>query len=158
MSSVTDTAAVHLVRTICAPPDRVYRAWLDPDLIRRWFAPGDYVVSAAEVDEQVGGRHSVRQTDATGVDVGGFESEFLELVPDRRIVLRWGFVGPDRVADPAHDSRLTIELAPTGDGRTTLTLRHERLDGLRAARPDVADNVALGWRQALAHLEAVFPA
>jgi len=151
---VTDNPTVRMVRTIPAPPHRVYRAWLDPDLIRQWFAPSDFRVIGAEVDERVGGRHSVRQSDADGQDVGGFESELLELVPDRRIVFGWGFVGPDRIADPAHESRLTIELAPTDDGQTELTLVHERLDRLGDDRPDIAAGVSGGWDQALSKLIA----
>jgi uncharacterized protein YndB with AHSA1/START domain len=151
--TMTNPPAVHLVRTIPASPARVYRAWLDPEIIRRWFAPAQYTVAAAEVDERVGGRHSIHQLDG-GVDVGGFESRLLELIPDRRIVFAWGFVGPDRVPDPAHESLLTIELRPVGDDATELTLTHERLDGLRAALPVVAGAVTEGWNQAIIKLIA----
>ncbi|MCW2542360.1 MAG: ATPase [Frankiales bacterium] len=143
--------AVRLTRTILASPARVYRAWLDPDLIRRWFSPSDFTVSDAIVDERVGGRHSVWHRNADG-DLGGFESRLLELVPDERIVFAWGFVGPDRVADPTHESRLTIQLRPDGNGGTELTLVHERLAGLRASWPAVAAGVSDGWTQALTKL------
>jgi uncharacterized protein YndB with AHSA1/START domain len=152
MTAVTKAPAVRLTRTIPAPPDRVYRAWLDPAVIRQWFAPGEFAVSDATVDERVGGRHSVRHVDPDGHDVGGFESELVELVPDRRIVFRWGFVGPDHVPDPAHASVLTIDLAPAPGGGTELTLVHERLDGIHGARPEVAAGVSGGWDQALAKL------
>jgi uncharacterized protein YndB with AHSA1/START domain len=155
MTATSQQPAVRLTRTIPASPARVYRAWLDPELIRRWFAPSDFTVSDATVDERVGGRHSVWHRNADG-DAGGFESQLLELVPDQRIVFAWGFVGPDRVPDPTHESRLTIELQPVGDGATELTLVHERLAGLRASFPEVAAGVSAGWAQALAKLvEAV---
>jgi uncharacterized protein YndB with AHSA1/START domain len=143
---------VRITRTMPASPERVYRAWLDPEIVRRWFAPSDFTVSAAAVDERVGGRHSVRHRDSSGADVGGFESELLELVPNRRIVFGWGFVGPDHVPDPAHESRLTISLEPADDGHTQLTLVHERLGGLRELLPEVADGVSAGWTQALSKL------
>ena len=149
---ITETPVVRLTRTIPAEPSRVYRAWLDPDLIRQWFAPSDWAVVDAAVDERVGGRHSIHHRDAAGSDVGGFESVLLDLVPDRRIVFAWGFVGPDHVADPDHESRLTIELRPVGESQTELTLVHERLDGLRAAMPAVFDGVTAGWTQALEKL------
>jgi len=139
---------VRLERTIPAPPAEVYRAWLDPDLLRRWLAPGGLEVTRAEVDERVGGRFRIWQADA-GSDVGGFECELLELVPDRRIVYRWGFVGPQRTDGPAYDSLLTVTLADAPGGGTTLTLVHERLDELAAAMPQVADNVEPGWASAL---------
>jgi uncharacterized protein YndB with AHSA1/START domain len=144
--------AVRLQRTIAAPPDRVYRAWLDPDLLARWMAPGALDVTRAEVDERVGGHFRIWHAGREG-DVGGFEAELLELVPGQRIVFRWGFVGPDRLAGPTYDSRLTITLREAPDGATELTLVHERLDELAAALPDVADNVGRGWELALDKLE-----
>ena len=54
-----ERAAVRLRRTIFATPDRVYRAWLDPDLLRRWLAPPGFVVTRVEVDERPGGRWRV---------------------------------------------------------------------------------------------------
>jgi uncharacterized protein YndB with AHSA1/START domain len=144
--------AVRLHRTIAAPRDRVYRAWLDPDLLARWMAPGALDVTRAEVDERVGGHFRIWHAGPDG-DVGGFEAELLELVPGERIVFRWGFVGPDRLAGPTYDSLLTITLREAPDGATELTLVHERLDELAAALPDVADNVGRGWELALDKLE-----
>ena len=142
---------VHLQRTIPAPPPRVYRAWLDPDLLRRWLAPHGLEATRVEVDEQTGGRFRIWHVQG-GADVGGFDCELVELVPDRRLVFRWGFVGPDRTAGPAYDSLLTITLAEAPAGGTLLTLVHERLDDLAAAMPEVAENVQLGWEQALEKL------
>jgi uncharacterized protein YndB with AHSA1/START domain len=144
--------AVRLQRTIAASPDRVYRAWLEPDLLARWMAPGAFEVTRAEVEERVGGRLRIWHAGPEG-DVGGFEAELLELVPGGRIVFRWGFVGPDRLAGPIYDSLLTITLREAPDGATELTLVHERLDELAAALPDVADNVGRGWELALDKLE-----
>lgn len=148
MSEPADVV-VRLRRTIPAPPPRVYRAWLDPVLLGRWFAPAIYVVRHAEVDERVGGHVRVWQEDHDGNDVGGAQGDILELVPHERIVLRWHFLDPDRVAHAALESRLTITFTPGPDNTTHLHLTHERLDGLRAHRPDVADNIADGWDSAL---------
>jgi uncharacterized protein YndB with AHSA1/START domain len=146
--------AVRLHRTIPAPPERVYRAWLDPDLMRRWFAPEGLEVTRADVDERVGGHYRVWQAGAGG-DVGGFECELLELVPNERILLRWGFVGPDRLDGPHYDSLLTVSLRETPDGATELTLVHERLEELQAQRPDIAEHVQRGWEMALDKLVAM---
>jgi uncharacterized protein YndB with AHSA1/START domain len=143
---------VRLQRTIAASPDRVYRAWLEPDLLARWMAPGAFEVTRAEVDERVGGRLRIWHAGPEG-DVGGFEAELLDLVPGELLVFRWGFVGPDRLAGPTYDSLLTITLREASDGATELTLVHERLDELAAALPDVADNVGRGWELALDKLE-----
>lgn len=146
--------AVRLQRLIPAVPRDVYRAWLDPDLLRCWLAPGGITVTNAEVDARVGGRFRIWHADS-GADVGGFECEIVELVPYERIVFRWGFVGPARLAGPVFDSLLTILLHPARKGATALTLVHERLEDLAAAMPDVADNVEIGWELVLEKLDVM---
>ena len=94
------------------------------------------------------------QTDS-GTAVGGFDCELLELVPDQRVVFRWGFVGPDRDDGPRFDSLLTITLRQAAPGVTALTLVHERLEALRAAMPNVADHVGAGWEDVLSKLASI---
>jgi uncharacterized protein YndB with AHSA1/START domain len=147
------TSVVRQQRVIPAPPHEVYRAWLEPDLLRRWLAPGDSRVTRIEVDERVGGHFRVWQGTDDG-DIGGFECELLELVPNERIAFRWGFVGPERADGPVFDSLLTITLKESENGTTFLTLVHERLDDLQAAMPQVAENVGPGWDLVLDKLMA----
>jgi uncharacterized protein YndB with AHSA1/START domain len=142
---------VRITRTIAAKPAQLYRAWLDPGLLSRWMAPGAHAVTRAEVDERAGGHFRIFLGDE-----GGFDAELLELVPDRRLVFRWGFVGPRRREGPSFDSLLTVTFAEVEAG-TLLTLVHERLDDLAAAMPAVADNVGPGWASALDNLAGVLP-
>jgi len=135
---------VRLHRTIQATPSQVYRAWLDPKIVRQWMAPADELqVTRVEIDERVGGRYRIWQGTDEG-DRGGFECKIVELVPSRRIVFDWGFVGPDRDG-PVYDSRLTLTFEPAPDEGTQITLLHERLDALAAAMPEGADMVEVGW-------------
>jgi uncharacterized protein YndB with AHSA1/START domain len=144
---------VRLRRTIAAPPQTVYQAWLDPELLRRWFAAGDLQSTRAEVDPQIGGRHRVWQSDPDGADVGGAEGRFLDLVPGERIVLRWHFVGPDRATPAIEESLLTVTFEPGANkGTTDLILVHERLDGFRTAHPEVARHTESGWAFVLDNL------
>ncbi len=145
MTAMTaEHAVVRLQRTIPAPPERVYRAWLEPDLLRRWLAPPGLEVTRVEVDERVGGHYRIWQGDAGG-DVGGFDGELLELVPNRQIVFRWAFVGPEWTDGPTYESRLTVTLGDAPGGATELTLVHERLEALYAAMPYIAESVGPGW-------------
>jgi uncharacterized protein YndB with AHSA1/START domain len=147
---------VRVERTIPAPPQQVYRAWLDPEVLRLWMAPGDLRVARVDVDERVGGHYRVWLGEDG--EAGGWDSELLELVPGERIVLRWGFVGPERRDGPAYDSLLTITLREAPGGGTLLTLVHERLDELAAERPDIAKDVAPGWESVLDNLTAALDA
>jgi uncharacterized protein YndB with AHSA1/START domain len=135
---------VRLERTIPAPPHVVYRAWLEPDIVRRWLAPGGLTVKRVEIDAREGGHYRIWQAESDS-DVGGFDCELLELVPDQRIVFRWAFVGPERNSGPTFDSLLTITLRAAPGDATTLTLVHERLEALAAGMPRVAENVGRGW-------------
>lgn len=99
MKPKTPYPVVKLQRTISAPPHEVYRAWLDPTLLQQWMAPGRFEARRAEVEARVGGQLRIWHAES-GYDVGGFECEILELVPDERLVFRWGFVGPKRAAGP----------------------------------------------------------
>jgi uncharacterized protein YndB with AHSA1/START domain len=144
MATMKPVLEVRIERLIAAPPSRVYRAWLEPELLRRWLAPGSMEVARVEVDERVGGYVRIWQTH-NGQDAGGFECRLIELVPDQRIVFRWGFVGPQRTKGPTFDSLLTITLQASPGNSTALTLVHERLDDLERAMPDVARNVGIGW-------------
>ena len=153
MTSETKYPKVRLERMIPAPPIDVYQAWLDPNTLRRWLAPGGIKTDRVEIDERVGGHYRIWHTNA-GISVGGFDCEILELTPAERIVFRWGFVGPARTDGPVYDSLLTITLSETPTGTTRLTLVHERLEDLATAMPHVADQVVLGWESVLAKLAA----
>jgi uncharacterized protein YndB with AHSA1/START domain len=154
MSQTRDQTAVRLQRVIPAPPDKVYRAWLEPELLRRWLNPGDIITTRAEVDERVGGQYRIWQAGPDGAS-GGFEAEFLELVPNKRLVFKWAIVGPDRLAGPSYDSILTVTFEEAPGGATALTLLHERLDSLYAAMPDVAAQFGPGWDNVLGKLAAM---
>lgn len=152
-SSSNPVPAARVERTFAAPPSQVYRAWLDPDVLARWLAPGDMSVSHVDVDERVGGRYRIWQ-EHNGVPRGGCEGEILELIANERIVLRWGWSGPEHDAGPVYDSLLTITLRPTPDGGTALTLVHERLESIAGVRPDIARQVVRGWEITLDKLPA----
>lgn len=141
---------VRLERTMDAPPSRVFQAWLDPDLLRRWMAPG-FDVKRAEVDAKVGGHLRIWHA-LSGVDAGGFDAEILEMVPDKRLSFRWGFVGPQRREGPAYDSVLTLTFKDAPGDKTVLTLVHEKLEDLLKAMPEAGSQVGVGWEMVVDQL------
>lgn len=114
---MTDPVILTVHRDIAAPPDRVFDAWLDPEIARHFlFATPDGEMLTCEIDARVGGRGLIVERRAAGE--ARHRILFEELVRPSRIVFLFA-------ADPAADgqrTRVTIEIVPTLTGsRVTLT-------------------------------------
>jgi uncharacterized protein YndB with AHSA1/START domain len=90
---MTDTTGRELVltRLIPASPAALYRAWTEPELLKRWFAPKPFAVAEVETDLRVGGatRIVMRGPDGTEFPSRGV---YLELVENARIVFTDAYV------------------------------------------------------------------
>jgi uncharacterized protein YndB with AHSA1/START domain len=82
--SIADRELV-LTRLIDAPPEKLFRAWTDPDLLRQWFAPLPYTTPIAELDVRAGGSSLIvmRGPDGTEMPLPGV---YLEVVENERLV------------------------------------------------------------------------
>jgi uncharacterized protein YndB with AHSA1/START domain len=143
---------VRIERTIHAPPERVFRAFLDPDLIQQWMTPGDFVIDRVSVDPKVGGRILVSHS-LKGVSYGGFEGVFVKILPNRELVYRWAFVGTEPEKGEYFDSLVTVTLRPASGGKTKVNVVHERLEDLRLRAPQIHAQVVWGWNNSLDKLE-----
>ena len=121
-----------VVRTLDARPDRVFRAWTEPDMLGWFFSGNGSVDEPIEVDSTVGGAWRQRMVveEDTSYITGGV---YRELIPGERIVFDWGAVGgwPElpvdaAVRDAVDVPRVTIDLAPLPGDRTELRL-HQAL-------------------------------
>jgi uncharacterized protein YndB with AHSA1/START domain len=74
-----------LTRIIDAPPENVYRAWTEPELLKQWFAPLPYTTPVVEVDVRTGGSSMIVMRSPEGVDMPN-PGVYLEVVPNERIV------------------------------------------------------------------------
>jgi len=139
-----DKPALTLSRHYPVAPEKVWRAWTDPQALRQWFGPGGpQAVSVADLDLRVGGRFRLvfggaqgNEHEAAGV--------YKEVVPHRKLVFSWCWprTTPDRV------SQITILLHPEGKG-TDMEFRHEQFFD-QAAR----DGHLRGWSGTFGKLEA----
>jgi uncharacterized protein YndB with AHSA1/START domain len=71
-----------LKRTIEAPPAAVYRAWTEPALLQRWFAPRPWTTPRVELDVRRGGASLIVMRDPEGNDYPN-RSVYLEVDPGR---------------------------------------------------------------------------
>ncbi|MGZ8312370.1 MAG: SRPBCC family protein [Allosphingosinicella sp.] len=112
-----------LERTFDAPRELVWKAWTDPELLRRWWAPRPYQTPECEIDLRPGGVFYTRMTGPDGFDSSG-RGCFLEVVPGEKIVwtsaLGPGYrpvdVDPTDCGGFAFTAIVTLE--DMGDGRT----------------------------------------
>ena len=110
-----------ITRDFNAPRHLVYRAHVEPDLIKRWWAGERGKVDSVEVDLRLGGRWRYVMTADGGFEVA-FHGEYREIVPDERIVCTEVFEGvPDADEDPALCTYTFTDLG----GRTKLTVLTE---------------------------------
>jgi uncharacterized protein YndB with AHSA1/START domain len=134
-----------LQRFFPVAPDKVWRAWTDPQALAQWFRPeASYLISIAEADVRVGGRFRILMVDGAGekFDLAGV---YREVVPGRKLVMTWGW----REKQPGHESLLTVTLSPSNQG-TRLELRH---DGYVDMENQLTHEQ--GWNGALDKLESL---
>jgi uncharacterized protein YndB with AHSA1/START domain len=136
----SDTVRFH--RVIRATPERLYRAFLDPDAMAKWLPPNGFTGHVHEMDARVGGRYRMSFTNFSTGRSHAFGGTYVELVPNERI----------RYTDRFEDPNLP------GEMQTTVTLRKVSVGtelevvqtGIPAAIP--VEACYLGWQESLALL------
>ena len=136
---------VRLHRVLKAPPDRVYRAFLDPAAMTKWLPPHGFTGAVQHMDARVGGEYKMSFTNFGTGHTHAFGGTYAELVPGER--LRY----TDRFDDPnlPGEMSVTVTLRAVACG-TELTVVQE---GIPAAIP--TEFCYLGWQESLALLAHV---
>jgi uncharacterized protein YndB with AHSA1/START domain len=130
---------VQLHRVLRATPEKVYRAFVDPDAMAKWLPPHGFTGKVHHMDAKVGGTYRMSFTNFTTGHSHAFGGEFLEIVPHER--LRY----TDRFDDPGlpGEMRTTVTFKAVSVG-TELNVVQE---GIPAAIP--AEACYLGWQESL---------
>jgi uncharacterized protein YndB with AHSA1/START domain len=136
------TNTVRLHRVLRATPERVYRAFLDPDAMVKWLPPNGFTGKVHKMDARVGGSHRMSFTNFTTGQGHSFGGEYLELVPNERIRYTDKFDDPNLPGQ----MQVTVTFKKVSVG-TDLNIVQE---GIPAAIP--AEMCYLGWQESLALL------
>ena len=136
------TNTVRLHRVLRAPPERIYRAFLDADAMAKWLPPHGFTCKVHHIDVKVGGTYKMSFTNFSTGHTHSFGGEYLELVPYERIRHTDMFDDPDLPGE----MQTTISLKQVSCG-TELNIVQE---GIPAAIPPEA--CYLGWQESLALL------
>ena len=146
------TVAVRIERTLRAPPDRVFRAFLEPELVRQWMVPDDLEIDRVTVEARVGGRIEIWHS-RSGASTGKFIGSFLKIDPPHELVYRWAFVGTEPEKGEYFDTLVTVRLTAVREDLTLLSVVHEKLDDLQRGAPHVVSRLVPGWNNCLDKLE-----
>ena len=135
-------STIRLHRVLRAPPERVYRAFLDADAMVKWLPPNGFTGKVQHVDARPGGSYKMSFTNFTTGSSHSFGGQYVELVPHERIRYT------DRFDDPNLPGAMnvTISLTKVSCG-TELNVTQEGV-------PDIipAEACYLGWQESLALL------
>ncbi len=130
---------ITLHRVVKAPPERVYRAFLEPEALVKWYPPHGFTCRVLSMDARVGGGYKMAFTNFSSGKSHSFAGTFLELIPNSLIRLN------DQFDDPNLPGlmQVTIRLKPVLIG-TELTIEQS---GVPEAIP--AEFCYAGWQESL---------
>ena len=139
---MTTQNTVRLHRVLTAKPEKIYRAFLDPDAMARWLPPNGFTGKVHHMDGKVGGTFKMSFTNFTTGTTISFGGEYLELVPHER--LRYTDVFDDANLPGVMTVTVTLKKVSVG---TEMTVVQEGI-------PDVIPLEAcyLGWQESLLNL------
>ncbi len=136
---------IRLHRVLKAPPEKVYRAFIDADALSRWLPPYGFLCSVEHIDAKVGGTFRMAFRNYTTGHAHSFGGEFLELEPNRKLVYT------DRFDDPNLPGEIKVTVALTEVFCGT-DLRIEQA-GIPELIPEAG--CYLGWQESLLQLANV---
>ncbi len=135
--------AVEITHRFAAPRERVWDAWTDPAVIRRWWGSDpDGVVTAASVDLRPGGGFAISFTDSTG-DSHTSSGDYLRIEEPLALEFTWSWAN-----EPGNTSRISVQFDGDGAG-TLMRFVHGELHGA------TAHDYEQGWRRTFAKLDRV---
>lgn len=145
MTDPAKTNTVRLHRVLRCPPDRLYRAFLDPKAMTKWMPPHGYIAEVHSMDARVGGGYRMSFINFRTGHTHSFGGTYRELIPNER--LRY----TDKFDDPnmPGEMQITISLRPVACG-TELTIVQENIP------PQIpVEFCYLGWQESLSLLANV---
>jgi uncharacterized protein YndB with AHSA1/START domain len=135
----TPTGTVRLHRVLRASPERVYRAFLDPDAMVKWLPPHGFTGKVHHSDARAGGGYRMSFTNFGTGKRHSFAGRYVELTPNSHIRYTDQFDDPNLPGE----MQVTVSLTPVACG-TELSIVQ---DGIPAAIP--VEFCYLGWQESL---------
>lgn len=135
-------STIRLHRVIAAKPEKLYRAFLEPDAVASWLPPYGFLCTVHELEAKVGGHHRMSFRNFTTGQSHSFGGTYLELIPGQRLIYTDGFDDPNLPGE----MKVTVDLKQVSVG-TEITIEQQGV-------PDVipAEACYPGWQDSLRKL------
>jgi uncharacterized protein YndB with AHSA1/START domain len=132
-------STIRLHRVIAAKPDKLYRAFVEPDAIASWLPPYGYLCTVHEMNAQIGGDHKMSFRNFKTGESHSFGGTYIELIPGERLIYS------DRFDDPGMpgEMKVTVILKAVSVG-TEITIPQEGVPNMIPA-----EACYLGWQDSL---------
>jgi len=101
-----DSRELVLTRDIALPPERLFKAWTHPELLKQWFAPKPWTTPSAELDVRPGGSSRIVMRSPEGREFPN-QGVYLEVVPNQRLVFTNAYT---RAWEPFEHPFMTVVL------------------------------------------------
>jgi len=133
---------ITISRSVPAPPERAYQAWVDPDRLAAWWWP-HLPDTTYEFDARPGGTYRIDSPTARI----GVEGTFREVEPPRRLLYTWLWSGGEGEEDVPEDL-VEVTFQPDGTG-TLVTVRHTSVEDITKG------GAKQGWGEVIDRLAAI---
>jgi uncharacterized protein YndB with AHSA1/START domain len=143
-----NTPTIRIIRDFDAPRDRVFRAWVDPELVVQWLGPKSSEMRIDQWDARTGGNYRYAAV-KDGAEEAAFYGSFHEVRPSERLVQTFTWEGmPDGV------SLETMTFEDLGDGRTR-TVGLSVVDSFEGRDAIIASGMDVGVNEGYEKLDAL---
>jgi uncharacterized protein YndB with AHSA1/START domain len=155
-SEITNTKDIIITRSFTVPLQKVWNAWTDPAIFRKWWGPKAYTCPHCEIDLKIGGKIFACMKSKTGEEMWSIDI-FKEIEEGRKIVMIDNFADSKGNSVPPNDVMpgnwgdemiITIEF-DENLGKTDFTLRHEGIP------LEMNDDCRKGWEESFDKMEEV---
>jgi len=136
------TGTVRLHRVLRCPPDRIYRAFLDPEALARWLPPFGFLGQVHEMDPRVGGGYRMSFRNFGSGHAHSFGGAYLELVPGEKLRYNARFDDPNLPGEMT--TTVTLKAVSCGTEFTAVQ------EGIPEVIP--TEMCYLGWQESLVQL------
>ncbi|MEM6463141.1 MAG: SRPBCC domain-containing protein [Pseudomonadota bacterium] len=147
MANVMDDQVLVIERIISAPPEKVFDAWVDPELLVQWWGPEGMHIPKHDLDVREGGAWvtTMRNVEGGEHEVSGI---YKTIERPSRLVLTWAWTQPDGTR--GEETEVTVRFV-AADGGTRMTLEQRPF-----AKADNRDNHGKGWQSSFNCLDRLF--